>query len=79
MSEKTFEQAIEELENTVKKLEDGNCSLKESVSLFERGVKLTRLCMKELDDAQQKIAMLVKNEDGKMMAKALDMEETHSE
>jgi len=77
MSEKTFEQSIQELENTVKELENGDCTLQESVALFEKGVKLTHSCMKELDEAQQKIAKLVKDKDGKM--KALEMEEADGE
>lgn len=54
-----FEHAIEELDTLVNKLEDGELSLEESLSAFERGIKLTRECQQHLSDAEQKVSMLV--------------------
>ena len=58
-----FEEAMSELENTVKKLESGETTLEESMELFEKGVKLSRLCQKLLNDAQLKVTKLVAESD----------------
>ena len=55
-----FEDALKELEEIVKKMENGDFSLNESLKLFERGITLTRLCSSELEHAKQKIEILVK-------------------
>lgn len=51
----TFEEALKELEETVKKLEAGETTLDEAMSLFEKGVMLTKNCRKMLDDAQLRV------------------------
>ena len=53
-----FEEALEELESIVERMEDGEPSLEESLKLFERGMALTRQCQKALDDAEQRIRTL---------------------
>lgn len=55
-----FEEAMKELEETVKKLENGETTLDESMELFEKGIALSRTCQKLLDDAQLKITKLIK-------------------
>ncbi len=75
MEKMTFEQASAELENITRELESGNTALHESLRLFERGVELTKLCSQMLDEAQQKIGLLTKSDDGKMTAKAFIPEE----
>jgi exodeoxyribonuclease VII small subunit len=60
----SFEQAVAELEEIVKKLEKGELSLEESIHFFQRGVELTRYCSKKLDDAERSITMLIEGEDG---------------
>lgn len=54
-----FEQAIEELDKLVSKLEDGELSLEESLAAFERGIKLTKECQQHLSEAEQKVSLLV--------------------
>ena len=54
-----FEDAIKELEETVKKLESGETTLEESMELFEKGVSLSRTCQKLLDEAKLKITKLL--------------------
>ena len=49
MSEKSFEKSLAELEKIVEKMEEGGLSLNESLSLFEKGVKLARF-LRELQD-----------------------------
>ncbi|HOA55947.1 MAG: exodeoxyribonuclease VII small subunit [Acetivibrionales bacterium] len=62
--EVTFEQAMAELEEIVKKLEKGELTLDESISFFRRGVELTKYCSKKLDEAERSITMLIEGENG---------------
>ncbi len=66
-----FENSLKQLETLVNKLEKGELSLEESLKLFEQGVKLTRECRQALQSAEQKIAVLSK-EDGDWIEKDLD-------
>lgn len=54
-----FEEAMKELEETVKKLESGETTLDESMELFEKGVGLSRVCQKLLEEAQLKVTKLI--------------------
>ncbi len=56
---KTFETALAELEQMVKKLEAGDTTLEEAMTLFEKGVALTMECGKILADANLKVQKLV--------------------
>ncbi len=56
-----FEKALQELEELVEKMEQGDMSLEESLKQFERGVALTRSCQKAIADAEQKVQILLKN------------------
>ena len=53
-----LEEALEDLEQIVGKLEDGKLSLEESLILFERGIRLVRLCSSRLESAEQRIESL---------------------
>lgn len=64
MAEITFEQAIKELEEITNKLESGELSLDESMKLYEKGVKLSDKCAKQLNDAELKIKQLSDIESG---------------
>lgn len=54
-----FEEAMKELEETVKKLENVDTTLDEAMDLFEKGVSLTKTCRKLLGEAQLKVTKLV--------------------
>jgi len=54
-----LEDALAELEDITRKIEQGDQSLDESLALFERGIALTRLCSSKLETARQKIEKLV--------------------
>ncbi|QPK63461.1 exodeoxyribonuclease VII small subunit [Methylomonas sp. LL1] len=54
-----FEEAMEELENLVEQMERGDISLEESLKSFERGIKLTRNCQQALQEAEQKVQILL--------------------
>ncbi|MCX7715083.1 MAG: exodeoxyribonuclease VII small subunit [Clostridia bacterium] len=69
MEKQTFESAMTELEEIVKKLENGDISLDESLSLFEKGIKLSKACQKMLDNAEKKVSVLMANENGEMEKK----------
>ena len=58
-----FEAALEELEELVSSMEDGELSLEESLQAFENGIKLTRECQTALKNAEQKVQVLL-NENG---------------
>lgn len=61
----SFEKKLTRLEEIVQKMETGELSLEDSLKLFEEGVKLTRECNKELNEAEQKVQLLVgKDSDG---------------
>lgn len=53
-----FESALAELESIVKHLEGGNLTLEKSLTLFERGIELSRYCHTRLEDAERRIEVL---------------------
>jgi exodeoxyribonuclease VII small subunit len=54
-----FESSLQELEALVEKMEQGDLSLEESLSHFERGVQLSRTCQQALKEAEQKVEILM--------------------
>jgi exodeoxyribonuclease VII small subunit len=55
----SFESALEQLEATVARLEEGEMPLEEALELFESGVKLSRQCTTTLEEAERRIEILV--------------------
>jgi exodeoxyribonuclease VII small subunit len=55
----SFEESLAELEKLVEQMEKGDISLEESLQYFERGVMLTRTCQKALQEAEQKVRILL--------------------
>jgi exodeoxyribonuclease VII small subunit len=51
-----FEEKLKELEKILERLEGNDCSLEESIELFEKGMRLSADCKKVLDDAEKRIA-----------------------
>jgi exodeoxyribonuclease VII small subunit len=64
----TFEAGLERLEQIVKALEQGDLALERSLELFEEGMKLSGVCRAQLEEAENKVELLVKKSDGKMVA-----------
>ncbi len=62
-----FEQSLEQLEKLVEQMEAGDLSLEESLTTFEKGIKLTRECVQALAQAEQKIKLLLE-ENGEVQA-----------
>ena len=81
MAEKkqAFEVSLKELEKIVRKLEDGDLSLEESLKLFEDGVKLSRECQERLNQAERRIEVLLKDENGSPQLEVLNAEDLREE
>ena len=62
----SFEESLKKLESIVEQLEKGDLSLEESLKLFEEGVGLSTACKQELDAAEGKVEMLIKQRDGSL-------------
>jgi len=78
----TFEASLKELEKIVRRLEDGDASLEDSLKLFEDGVRLSRECQERLNQAERRIEVLLKDENGNPnleIIRAEDLREEHSE
>ena len=69
-----FEKSLQELESLVEKMESGDLSLEESLKCFERGVALTRNCQQALQEAEQKVQVLLEK-NGKEELQDLDPED----
>lgn len=57
-AELTFEQAFGQLEEVVRQLESGDLPLEQALALFEKGMRLAKLCELRLDQAEQKVRQL---------------------
>jgi exodeoxyribonuclease VII small subunit len=60
-----FEQAMARLEAIVSELEKGDLPLDESLKIFEEGIRLSKNCLKVLEDAERKVEVLVQDKNGK--------------
>jgi exodeoxyribonuclease VII small subunit len=79
MTTMTFEKALAELEQIVAKLEKEGTSLNDSLALFEKGVKLARFLRGELEKAERKIEILLKDEKGGMRTEDFDADRLEAE
>ena len=66
LDKQSFESAMKRLEEIVALLEDGKTPLDDSLAAFEEGVALVRICNEKLTQAEQKVRILIENEEGKM-------------
>ncbi len=64
----SFEKNLEQLEKIVETLEEGTATLDQSLKAFEKGIHLSRTCQEELDKAEKKIEILLK-ENGEIKGK----------
>jgi exodeoxyribonuclease VII small subunit len=67
MAEEKFEKALAKLEDIVRRMEQGDLTLEESLKAFEEGIRLSRLCAKRLDEAERRIQVLLKTEEGHVL------------
>ncbi len=61
MAKKTFEQAMEQLEQIVQDLESGDLPLEKAIKRFEEGIKLSKYCNAKLDESEKRITILMQN------------------
>ena len=71
---KTFESSLEELERIVRELEQGELPLERSLELFEHGVKLSRECQDRLNQAERRIEILMRDNQGRSAVRAFEAE-----
>ena len=79
MTNTGFEKALADLEEVVAKLEKGGTPLNESLAFFEKGVKLARFLRAELDKAERKVEILLKDEKGAVRAEDFELGEEGDE
>ena len=66
---------MKQLERIVQELEDGDLPLEKAIKKFEEGIKLTKFCSAKLDETEKKVSILLKNAEGKMVAKPFRAED----
>lgn len=69
---KSFETSLEALEEIVHKLEEGDLPLEESLGLFEQGIRLSRECQERLSQAERRIEVLLRDQQGRPVATAFE-------
>jgi exodeoxyribonuclease VII small subunit len=62
-----FEEALAELEGIVKRLEQGELPLEDSLAAFERGIGLVRALSERLAQVEERVEVLLKSEAGKLL------------
>ncbi len=70
-----FEDALSRLETIVAELEKGDLPLNDSLKIFEEGIKLSKNCLKMLDDAERKVEIMVQDKDGQKRLQAYSIDE----
>ena len=65
MAIEKFEEAMKRLEEIVRNLESGEPSLEDALKIFEEGMTLARFCSKKLEEAEEKVTLLVQESNGK--------------
>ena len=64
---RTFETSLEALEQIVRELESGDLPLEKSLELFEQGIKLSRECQDRLGQAERRIEVLMRDNQGRVV------------
>jgi exodeoxyribonuclease VII small subunit len=65
---RTFEASLEALERIVRDLERGDLPLEKSLELFEQGIRLSRECQDRLSQAERRIEVLMRDNQGRLVA-----------
>ncbi len=65
----SFEGSLLELEKIIGALEQGDAPLEDKLKAFEKGISLSRDCLKRLDEVERKVQLLVQDEKGEIQAK----------
>mgnify|MGYP003324510928 CR=1 FL=1 len=79
MSEPSFEEALQQLEDSVGRLESGNLNLEEALQVFEQGITASRTCTRWLDQTRKRVQLLVSDENGDIHLAFLEEEASDAE
>ncbi|MEA2039040.1 MAG: exodeoxyribonuclease VII small subunit [Thermodesulfobacteriota bacterium] len=74
MAERKFEDQMQRLEGIVQGLESGELSLEDALKHFEEGMKLVKFCSDKLEEAEEKVNILVQKSGGKHIQVPFDLE-----
>ena len=69
---RTFEASLESLEQIVRQLESGDLALEKSLELFEQGIRLSRECQDRLSQAERRIEVLMRDNQGRTVVSAFE-------
>ena len=69
---RTFEASLEALEQIVRELEQGDLPLEKSLELFEQGIRLSRECQERLSQAERRIEILLKDNQGRTIVSTFE-------
>jgi len=73
-SNQSFESSLDQLERIVRDLEQGDLTLEKSLELFEQGVKLSRECQERLSQAERRIEILMRDNQGRASVRPFEPE-----
>ncbi|MBN1881812.1 MAG: exodeoxyribonuclease VII small subunit [Deltaproteobacteria bacterium] len=78
MSNIDFDDGLKKLEEIVERLDRGELTLEESLSIFEEGIKLTRTLTRHIEEAEKKIEILTSSENGHITLDGFDADDSGS-
>lgn len=78
VEEPSFEQVLARLQELVEQLEGGDLPLERSLTIFEEGVRLSRLGARRLDEAERRVEELLSDDDDGVRTRPLTDEETET-
>jgi len=76
---RTFEASLEALEQIVQQLESGDLALEKSLELFEQGIRLSRECQDRLSQAERRIEVLLRDNQGRPVVAPFEQKQTSAE
>ena len=79
MAKIKFENALKELEDIVVRLENGDLPLDETLAAYENGIKLYKQCIAMLENAEKKIQVMTKDENGVLRTRDFEIKTTKSD
>lgn len=74
----SFETSLKDLEKIVGALEKGDLPLEDQLKAFEKGVSLSRDCMKRLEEVEKRVEQLIQNSEGKLSTTPFDPGTAHN-
>ncbi len=74
MAKRSFEQALQQLEQIVRELESGDLPLEAALRKFEEGIELSKFCSQKLAETERRISLLIQNEAGEAIEQPMPLE-----